>query len=171
MIYDTQFPRETWPTEVKVGILWTVSMVGRVRSPSVTYFVISVGQPTLDKESSEHAIMIYCLKATQELAQLLDLDAPSFILPDSASSVTLTTVIKKLTRAHRQHYFDGSRGVFVSGPDRQVSWAANAWAVLAGVPESREVAAKAMQETYAMEDAITGMTPYLHHYVSMPAEP
>jgi alpha-L-rhamnosidase len=128
-----------------------------------------VGQPTLDKESSEHAIMIYCLKATQELAELLNLDAPAFILPDSTSSVPVTTIIEKLTNAHRQHYFDANRGVFVSGQDKQVSWAANAWAVLAGVPESKEAAAKAMQVTYEMEGAIMGMTPYLHHYVSWPA--
>ncbi|KAJ9107000.1 hypothetical protein QFC19_002868 [Naganishia cerealis] len=122
-------------------------------------------QPTLDKESSEHAIMIYCLKATQELAEKLNLDTPLFILPDSPSAAPLPDIVERLINAHRRHYFDPSRGVFVSGKDRQLSWAANAWAVLAGVPESKEAGARAMQIAYETKNAITGMTPYLHHYL------
>lgn len=110
--------------------------------------------------------MIYCLKATQTLADLLEVESPVFTLP-GAEAESISSIVDKLTSAHRKHYYDAQRQVFVSGKDRQISWAANSWAVLAGVPESQEVAAKAMQIAYEAEDSCPGLTPYLHHYVSL----
>lgn len=109
--------------------------------------------------------MIYCLRATQELATLLDVEAPSFKLAGSPLQ-TIPAIVNRLVDAHRKHYYDTERKVFVSGKDRQISWAANSWAVLAGVPESREMAADAMRVAYESEESVAGMTPYLHHYVS-----
>jgi alpha-L-rhamnosidase len=113
--------------------------------------------------------MIYCLKATQELAELLNVEAPSFALAGSPPA-PIPSIIDRLTAAHRTHYYDSEREVFVSGKDRQISWAANAWAVLAAIPESRDKAAKAMQVAYESKESVVGMTPYLHHYVSSTAK-
>ena len=45
--------------------------------------------------------------------------------------------------AARKDLWDPSLGLFVSGPNREVSWASQAWMVLAGVP-SPEQAKRAM---------------------------
>lgn len=106
--------------------------------------------------------MIYCLKAILELGNLL-----AVIVPDMAVTqdkiLPVAELIKVLTTAHRKHYFDEERGVFLSGAERQLSWAGNAWAVIAGVVSGEE-AKKAMRSAYEDESSVKGMTPYLHHY-------
>jgi alpha-L-rhamnosidase len=127
------------------------------------------GQPKLIKDNAEHAIMIYCLRAVLELSQLLQVDPPRFDIggkPDQP----LESIIESLVTAHRLHYFNAQRGVFVSGGnERQISWAGNAWAVLAGVPETVEQSQEALRVAYEDPESIVGMTPYLHHYVSLAA--
>lgn len=162
-ICDIRSRNARWKREGKGGTSSTVRIFDGCVARDTDPLPI-IGQPTLDKESSEHAIMIYCLKATQELADLLKVEAPSFALAGSRPE-SIPAIVDRLTTAHRKHYYDSEREVFVSGKDRQISWAANSWAVLAGIPESREQAAKAMQVTYESKESIVGMTPYLHHYV------
>lgn len=109
--------------------------------------------------------MIYCLKAVLELSQLLHIDPPRFDIC-GRSDQPLESIIESLVNAHRLHYYHAQRGVFVSGIERQISWAGNAWAVLAGVPETMEQSQEALRVAYEDPDSIVGMTPYLHHYVS-----
>ena len=45
-----------------------------------------------------------------------------------------------MVAAARKHYWDASRRVFVSGPNRQVSWGSQAWMAIAGVSSRRESA-------------------------------
>lgn len=110
--------------------------------------------------------MIYCLKAVLELSQLLQVDPPRFDIGGKTDQ-PLESIIDSLVNAHRLHYYDAQKGVFMSGGiGRQISWAGNAWAVLAGVPETVEQSQKALRVAYEDPDSIVGMTPYLHHYVS-----
>jgi hypothetical protein len=66
--------------------------------------------------------------------------------------------------AARKHLWDDSLGMFVSGPKREVSWASQAWMVLAGVP-SPEQAKRAMSGVMRHATAEKPVTPYMHHYV------
>jgi alpha-L-rhamnosidase len=110
--------------------------------------------------------MIYCLKAVLELSLLLQVNPPRFDIVGKTDQL-LESIIDSLLTAHRLHYYDAHRGVFVSGgTERQPSWAGNAWAVLAGVPETVEQSQEALRVAYDDPDSIVGMTPYLHHYVS-----
>jgi alpha-L-rhamnosidase len=111
--------------------------------------------------------MIYCLKAVKNLAALLGLKEPSYSIGSAIQDEPVTSVISKLVAANRKHYFDEGRGVFISGPERQVSWASNAWAVIAGVIGEKHIAQKALQVAYTQKGSVTGMTPYLHHYVRL----
>jgi hypothetical protein len=54
--------------------------------------------------------------------------------------------------------------MFVSGPKREISWAAQAWMVLAGVP-SAEQARRALAGAMRHPNAEKPVTPYLYHYV------
>lgn len=111
--------------------------------------------------------MIFCLKAILELGSLLAMDVPDMDLT-SSKTLSVKELIDTLSAAHREHYFDASRGVFLSGSDKQLSWAANAWAVIAGVAKGEE-AKTAMKLAYEDQTAIKGMTPYLHHYCGLHA--
>lgn len=69
-----------------------------------------------------------------------------------------------MTEAARRHLWDPRRGVFVSGTSRQVSWAAAAWMVLAGVVEGTE-ARDVLTRTMTLPEAVKPAGPYLYHHV------
>ena len=110
---------------------------------------------TLDKQAPEHAIVLFGLKATQRLAaQLGRADEVRFI----------SDLVPRMEEAARKSLWDESAGLFVSGPKREVSWASQAWMVLAGVP-SPEQAKRAMTGVLHHATAEKPVTPYMHHYV------
>ena len=88
---------------------------------------------------------------------------PTIALSES-SSIPASELASKLRSAIRKTSFNGK--VFLSGPDKQLLWASNAWAVLAGVTDSEEEAQIALRTAYEDQSSIQGHTPYLHHYVS-----
>jgi alpha-L-rhamnosidase len=131
----------------------------------MAHAIDDTGEPTLDKEAAEHSIMIHGLKAVQSLAALLELEEPSYSVGSALRDEPVSTVITKLCEANRAHYYDEQRGVFVSGPDKQISWASNAWAIIAGVIEEKDLGRQALTIAYTQDGSVPGMTPYLHHYV------
>jgi alpha-L-rhamnosidase len=65
---------------------------------------------------------------------------------------------------HRAFY-DASQQLFVSGPQRQVSWATQAWMTLSGVA-SRDEGARALTAVKGIKNAVRPGAPYLYHYVA-----
>jgi hypothetical protein len=64
----------------------------------------------------------------------------------------------------RHHLFDGADGVFFSGPQRQISWASQAWMILGGVVAGEEAAA-ILRRVQTHPEAIRPAGPYLYHHV------
>ncbi|GAA5987223.1 hypothetical protein JCM10908_001865 [Rhodotorula pacifica] len=116
----------------------------------------------LEKSVAIQSIFIFALRALVDLASLLGKPEPTIALPDGSSLLASQLAIK-LRSAVRESAFDGK--VFRSGKERQLSWASNAWAVLAGVTDSQEEAQVALRRAYEDESSIQGNTPYLHHYL------
>jgi hypothetical protein len=111
----------------------------------------------LDRQASEQATAIYMLNALQELAAGLGYDD------------TVTQPILKRNETMRaaavDQLFDAELGLFVSGPDRQVSWASQSWMVLAGVVRD-EQATELMRKLLNFDsDAVKPVCPYLYHHV------
>jgi hypothetical protein len=109
----------------------------------------------LDRTAAMHGVLLYCCRRAQELARRVGAEKEAANYRDQ---------IERMTRAARSNFFDPEQRVFVSGPDRQVSWATQAWLVLAGVPTKEEGAA-AITNAMNSAGAIRPVTPYLHHYV------
>jgi alpha-L-rhamnosidase len=109
----------------------------------------------LDRTASIQGILIYAFMRTRKLAQLLGRDR------DVAG---LDARIARMQAAARRHLLDPKLGVFVSGPNGQVSWASQAWLAIAKAV-SPEESAHAMRQVAAMPQAIRPTTPYLYHYV------
>lgn len=153
---DRRTAEDLWP--LVVGqldfTLEPVNAEGLFVSPKGWWLFIDWHR-TLDKQAPEHAIVLVGVKATLKLAhQLGKADEVAF----------LTEVISRMETAARQHFWDESLGLFVSGPKREVSWASQAWMVLAGVP-SVEQGKRAMSGVKDHPGAEKPVTPYLHHYV------
>ena len=121
------------------------------------------GHEKLEKSVAIQSIFIFALKALIDLASVLGKPEPTVALSES-SSIPASELASKLRSAIRKTSFDGK--VFLSGKDKQLSWASNAWAVLAGVTDSEEEAQIALCTAYEDQSTIQGNTPYLHHYVS-----
>jgi hypothetical protein len=108
----------------------------------------------LEKTASMHAVLLYGYRLAIELAKLAGADAEIAAWQQRVSEMTM---------AARKIFWDGSRRVFVSGKDRQVSWASQAWMVHAGVA-SREDGAAALRAVMSDRNAVRPGTPYLYHY-------
>ncbi|MBQ8964624.1 MAG: hypothetical protein IJ089_12685 [Clostridia bacterium] len=109
----------------------------------------------LNKQACAQAIWLYCANAAKELCEALDSQKPEW----------LEARIAARREAMLARLYDGERGLFVSGANRQVSWASQVWAVLAGVIEG-EGAARCLNAVKAAPDAVGMVTPYMmHHYI------
>jgi hypothetical protein len=111
----------------------------------------------LDKSAATHAVIVFALR------RMLRLGA---VIGRTEDCAHYEAAIATMVHAARTRLFDGARGVYTSGPDRQVSCATQAWMVLAEVPESDEMAQAALRNALDDPDAIKPITPYLYHYIA-----
>jgi alpha-L-rhamnosidase len=109
----------------------------------------------LDKQASLQGCVIWAYKNTYELAKMIGKEKEVAELP---------ALIEKMTKAARKNLYDTKNGVFVSGKDKQVSYASQAWMVLSDVASKNE-GAKALQGLPQRSDVVYPGAPYLYHYV------
>lgn len=147
---------DLWPLVLK-QLEFTLGMVNEegLFVPSKDWWLFVDWHSTLDKQAPEHAIVLVGLRATMQLAVKLGRQKDVAFIPG---------MIARMEDAAQQQLWDESLGMFVSGPDRQVSWASQAWMVLAGIP-SVEQGRRAMLNVMANPAAEKPVTPYMYHYV------
>jgi len=109
----------------------------------------------LDRTAAMHAVLLYSYKRAIELARVIGAEKDTVAYEDQ---------ISRMTKAARTHFFDPDQSLFVSGADRQVSWASQAWLALAGVCNKEEGAA-AIKNTIKLANTVRPVTPYLYHHV------
>jgi hypothetical protein len=109
----------------------------------------------LDKQAAIQGICLFSLKQTYELAALLGKQS-------EVEGIT-NPLITKMTAAARVYLYDNQKGVFVSGPEKQISYASQAWMILSGVATKTE-AQKALKTVQGMKDVVRPGGPYLYHY-------
>lgn len=109
----------------------------------------------LDREAAIQGIIIYSMKQSYQLAQLLGKEKEVSYLP---------SLISRMTTAAREKFYNKKTGLFESGPQKQISFASQAWMVLSDVATKSE-AQKALRKVFAIKNAIKPGTPYLYHYV------
>lgn len=109
----------------------------------------------LNKQAGAQAVYIYCAKAMVRLLELLNEDA--------VKVKTLQEDIALKIKAAREYLYDAEQGLFVSGADRQISYASQAWAVLAGIFDD-ETNRGILARIEACSDAVQMVTPYMYHH-------
>jgi len=109
----------------------------------------------LDKQASLQGVVIWAYKNTYELAKMIGKENELAEIP---------ALVMKMTDAAHKNLFDKNNAVFVSGKDKQISYASQAWMVLSGVATKAE-GAKALQQLPALQNVIYPGAPYLYHYV------
>lgn len=110
----------------------------------------------LDKQAAMQGVYIYCAKRVQHIAEILGDKKKAEELRDSA---------KEKAEAALKYLYSDLEGLFISGIDRQISYASQVWMVLAGVVDS-EQGAKIMKRVAALKPEKGMVSPYMnHHYV------
>lgn len=106
----------------------------------------------LNKQASAQAIFIYCTKQYVKLAKIV-----------GAETEAAEQLVKKAAEASLKYLWDSERGFFISGEERQISWASQIWFVLSGILNRKENAA--LMKRLIKENPQIGIkTPYAYHY-------
>ena len=105
----------------------------------------------LNKQAGAQGIYLYCLDSAIRLAALLGRPAE-----------TMEEELRANRKAAKEFFWDAQRKLFVSGTEKQVSWASQVWLVLGGVLTQDEGAA--LLERMETDPEAEGMvTPYMYH--------
>ncbi|MBQ9887065.1 MAG: hypothetical protein IJM37_09440 [Lachnospiraceae bacterium] len=110
----------------------------------------------LNKQAGAQAVYIYCEKALVKLAKYLG---------KSELAAELCNDVENKVKAAKEKLYDKDLGLFVSGREKQVSYATQAWAVLAGIFDD-EVNHEILNRLHEYKNAEKMVTPYMyHHYI------
>jgi len=109
----------------------------------------------LDRQASEQATAIYAAKSLLSLATRLGL---------KKDMEKWQILIKQLTTSALDNLYDKEKGLFISGSQRQVSWASQIWMILAGVVD-KNTGTQILKQIQKDTTAIQPGTPYLVHHL------
>lgn len=109
----------------------------------------------LDVATPMQMATIFALKQTYQLATMIGKQAEVAQYPKIAA---------QMTKAATKHMYDTKQGVFVSGPDKQVSVLSQTWAIKAEVIKGKK-AQKALTTVLANQQTVMPGTPYATHYL------
>ena len=124
---------------------------GLVRDSDVLGWCFLDWNLALNKQAGAQGVYLYCLKAAEKIAALID---------DDERAAWIASDYAKKKQAALDSLYNPTRGLFVSGAEKQISWASQIWMVLGGVG-----GAEVLRRVEDAE-AVTMVTPYLyHHYV------
>ncbi len=109
----------------------------------------------LNKQAAAHGVLLYALQAAIEIAAELN---------DTQKKQTLQKLYDRCKAAANHVLWDPEKSFYISGKDRQISWASQIWMIL-GKACSEEQAADLLSRL--PDTGAEGMvTPYMyHHYI------
>ncbi len=110
-------------------------------------------QQGLNKQTPSQAILIYSIKQAVFLAEELNLPEKEI----------LAVRLQEIVEATKNYLWDEEQQFFVSGQERQVSWASQIWMVLAGVVTEEE-SKQLMKHLLEVKPEIGIATPYMYHH-------
>jgi hypothetical protein len=153
---DTALPRELWPTAKRqIEILSQYVQPNGVFLAPRNLWVFIDWHPSLERTAAMHAVFLFGLRQALDLSQRLGLASETAHYP---------VLIERLEAAALTNFYDAPSGLFLSGDNRQVSLASQAWMALAEVG-TLPVRQLALTTALARQDAIRPVTPFLYHYI------
>ena len=110
---------------------------------------------TLNKQARAQGIYLYCVQAAEKIAAVLE---------DTKLAQQLhSDYMQKRTAA--ELLWDPESGFYVSGDEKQISWASQVWMVLGGAAHGDSQLLARLEQA----DAVPMVTPYMYHnYIMYP---
>lgn len=146
---------DLWPSaQRQIDLAWEALDERKIVRDQDTWWSFIDWHMELNKQAASQGVLIY---AVQQAAQLAS------ILQDEHES-ELTQRAAELKEATMQHLWDEEQGYFISGEQRQVSWASQIWLVLAqvlDVEQSQELLSRLLSQ----RPGIPPSTPYMMHHL------
>ena len=109
----------------------------------------------LDRQAAEQATAIYSIKSLLKLAQKLGVNEDISKWDDLSN---------KMQQSAMKYLYDKEKGLFISGQQKQVSYASQIWMILAGVVD-KNTGVQILNHVKADSTAIKPGTPYLMHHL------
>lgn len=150
---DLDFVNELWPAAYRQIELSRVKF-NEFDIFKEDSFVFTDWKQGLNKQASGHGVYIYALNDGIFLAN---------VLKDYHLKEALEKDLQKYKDAAIKHFWDPNRGVFVSGKEKQISYASQVWMVLAKVVEGNE-ARNVLKRIIEMKPEMGMVTPYMNHH-------
>lgn len=152
---DWETGRDLYPVarrQLEMGLGWR-GADGVFRDPGGLWLFVDWCE-ALDRQAAEHATLAYGLRETAALAERVG---------EREDAEWMRAQWRDLATSAKARLFDASKGLFVSGPKTQVSWASQIWMVLAGIVTPRE-GAELLRRVAADPAAVRPGCPYLVHH-------
>ena len=108
----------------------------------------------LNKQAGAQAVLLYCMRYGMKLAQEMK---------DEKTNLWLEKEMEMCREAAISEFWDEKQNVFVSGKERQISWATQVWMVLAEVFNT-EKNKELILHTVDLNPEIRMVTPYMYHH-------
>lgn len=154
---DWETAAELWPVVLRQAEITTAELDrDGMFQDSGKYWLFIDWCERLDRTAAEQGAMIRGLRVTARLAARLG---------RTADAERLFKLAERCSAAARRHLYDPALGCFISGPGRQVSWASQAYLVLAEVLPPAD-AARALKTAMDDPGAVRPGGPYLTSYVT-----
>lgn len=146
---------ELWPLalkqiEIALGYLDERHLI---RDSSSWYSFIDWNQD-LNKQTPTQGVLIYAIRRAIRIAEIVSCDSLGML----QQQLDLTV------EAAKEHLWDEAAGFFVSGADRQVSWASQIWMVHAEVWEP-QINKELLNRLLEAKPVVGVTTPYLYHHL------
>ena len=147
---------DLWPTAIRQIDISSkfVNERGLFVDPHTLWIFID-REPSLHRDAATQGVIICSLRATIALAEKLG---------EKGVQARLNGLLSKMLATAKDIFFDPEQRLFVSGPDRQISWASQAWLTLANVLPQAE-SANVLRSATKFAKIVRPSTPYLYHYV------
>ncbi|MDD3217648.1 MAG: cellobiose phosphorylase [Lachnospiraceae bacterium] len=108
----------------------------------------------LDKQASAQAVYLYCVKRGLELAK---------VLGDDENEAWLTGQITEKQDAAKKWLWDEKQELFVSGSQKQISYASQVWMILADI-FNKEENKKLLNHIIDLDPEKGMVSPYMNHH-------
>jgi alpha-L-rhamnosidase len=152
---DTATGNALWRTiqgSLKRGLSHLQPATGTFDPSSSSWWKFLDWNRDLDSTASMHGLLLYSLKAVNSLAELLNITPPPY-----------ADTIDRMT-ASASDFHDPKTGLFVSGPENQVSLASAAWLSLSGAFPPH-ICKDALLKALSHPNTVKPLTPYLYHHI------